>query len=271
MPTCGGNKDKPILCRTAGRVDWHEQCRRFYQMLHGPKPSWRSAVLQGTSNGNSCRKHDAPPWRLLHRKRYCLEMPHRCLHRRSRFCVRHRGVVKQTHEWVPEAEWTHRFFSCTGKVLQQSRCQQNCTRPWTWLRKLLLLISRKKNALDSRCLAAPCERLDADHLYHSEIRRLSGGDVLNCLLHWEKKCTLFWKRSVVPPEPELYTGGQFCAKLAYLSDQLNQLNVSMQGRNGWVFLVSDKIEGLERKKPHILGNRRVKEGRYDIKGRARSR
>lgn len=48
------------------------------------------------------------------------------------------------------------------------------------------------------------------------------------------------------PLAEHYTDDQFCAKLAYLSDifdQLNQLNVSMQGRNITVFLVSDQIEG----------------------------
>ena len=47
-----------------------------------------------------------------------------------------------------------------------------------------------------------------------------------------------------------YVDDCFCAKLAYLSDifgQLNQLNLSMQGRSSSLFLVADKIEGFKKK------------------------
>uniref|UniRef100_A0A673KXC9 HAT C-terminal dimerisation domain-containing protein n=1 Tax=Sinocyclocheilus rhinocerous TaxID=307959 RepID=A0A673KXC9_9TELE len=131
------------------------------------------------------------------------------------------------------------------KILQQSRCHQNCM----------------------RCFAAMCERLDADHLqllYHSKIRWLSRGCVLNRLFELRKEVHTFLEEQR-SPLAEHYNDDQFCAKLAYLSDifdQLNQLNVSMQGRNSTVFLVSDKIEGF--KKKLILWNRRVKEGRFDM-------
>uniref|UniRef100_A0A673KQ08 HAT C-terminal dimerisation domain-containing protein n=1 Tax=Sinocyclocheilus rhinocerous TaxID=307959 RepID=A0A673KQ08_9TELE len=112
-----------------------------------------------------------------------------------------------------------------------------------------------------------CERLDADHLqllYHSKIRWLSRGCVLNRLFELRKEVHTFLEEQR-SPLAEHYNDDQFCAKLAYLSDifdQLNQLNVSMQGRNSTVFLVSDKIEGF--KKKLILWNRRVKEGRFDM-------
>ncbi len=155
-----------------------------------------------------------------------------------------------------------RTVSCTGKVLQQSRCHQNFMRSWTLLWKLLT----KKNALKSRCFAALCERLDADNLqllYHSDIRWLSRGCVLNRLFELRKEVHKFLEeqRSHLA---EHYTDYQFCAKLAYLSDifdQLNQLNVSMQG-NSTVFMVSDKNWGIQEKL--ILWNRRVKEGRFDV-------
>ena len=47
-----------------------------------------------------------------------------------------------------------------------------------------------------------------------------------------------------------YVDDCFCAKLAYLLDifdQLNQLNLSMQGRSSSLFLVADKIEGFKKK------------------------
>ncbi len=121
----------------------------------------------------------------------------------------------------------------------------------------------KKNALKSRCFAALCERLDADNLqllYHSDIRWLSRGCVLNRLFELRKEVHKFLEeqRSHLA---EHYTDYQFCAKLAYLSDifdQLNQLNVSMQGRNSTVFMVSDKIEGF--KKNSFFG---IEESRRD--------
>ena len=52
------------------------------------------------------------------------------------------------------------------------------------------------------------------------------------------------------PLADHYVDNCFCAKLAYLSnmfDQLNQLNLSMQGRSSSLFLVADKIEGFKKK------------------------
>ena len=57
----------------------------------------------------------------------------------------------------------------------------------------------------------------------------------------------------------------FCIKLAYLLDifdQLNQLNLSMQGRSSSLFLVADKIEGLKKKTD--LWNKRVNNLRYEM-------
>ena len=52
------------------------------------------------------------------------------------------------------------------------------------------------------------------------------------------------------PLADHYLDDCFCAKLAYLLNifnQLNQLNLSMQGRSSSLFLVADKIEGFKRK------------------------
>ena len=110
----------------------------------------------------------------------------------------------------------------------------------------------KKNALHLRCFAALCDRLNSDHLqllYHCEVRWLSKGHVFNCL--FEMRCEVYtFLNNQHSPLADHYVEDCFCAKLAYLSDifdQLNQLNLSMQGRSSSLFLVADKIEWFKKK------------------------
>ncbi len=149
--------------------------------------------------------------------------------------------------------------SCTGKVLQQSRC--HCmSSAWTLLWNLLTIL-RKMHSTQG-VLKLCVNDLMLIICSSCTTVKYSGfqEDVCSIVyLNWEKKCTHFWK-SNTPLFAEHYTDDQFCAKLAYLSDifdQLNQLNVSIARQNSTVFLVSDKIEGF--KKKLILWNRRVKE------------
>ena len=103
----------------------------------------------------------------------------------------------------------------------------------------------KKNALHSRCFSALLNGLLSGHyqlLYHCEVRWLSKGRVLNRLFELRQQVYIFLsdKHSSLADH---YVDDCFCAKLAYLSDvfnQLNQLNLSMQGRNISLFLVADK-------------------------------
>ena len=110
----------------------------------------------------------------------------------------------------------------------------------------------EKNALHSRCFAALRATLNADHLqllYHCEIRWLLKGRVFNRLFELRHQVFTFLndQRS---PLAEQYIDHCFCAKLAYLADvfdQLNTLNLSIQGRNSLLFLVADKIDGFKKK------------------------
>jgi len=175
----------------------------------------------------------------------------------------HRGVVKQIQQRAGQAKWTHCFLHRENLATRQMSPE---------LHEIMSVAVKtvnyiKKNALHARCFAALCDNLDSDHLqllYHSEVRWLSKGRVLNRLFELRRQVYMFLQdqRS---PLAEHYIDDYFCAKLAYLSDifdQLNQLNMSMQGRNSSVFLVADKIEGF--KKKIILWKRRVKDKRLDI-------
>ena len=110
----------------------------------------------------------------------------------------------------------------------------------------------KKNALSSRCFEALCDRLNSDHLqllYHCEVRWLPKGRVFDCLFEMRHEGYTFFNDQL-SLLADHYVDDCFCAKLAYLLDifdQLNQLNLSMQGRSSSLFLVADKIEGFKKK------------------------
>ena len=84
----------------------------------------------------------------------------------------------------------------------------------------------KKNTLHSRCFAALCDTLNADHLqllYHCEIRWLSKGRVFNRLFELRHQVFTFLNDQRSPLAAH-YIDHCFCAKLAYLADVFDQLN-----------------------------------------------
>ncbi|KAM3878473.1 SCAN domain-containing protein 3-like [Diretmus argenteus] len=137
---------------------------------------------------------------------------------------RHSGVIRQILDRAPEAKWTHCFLH--RESLASKRMSPEFHEVMDVVVKTVNFI--KKNAVNSRCFSQLCERMEADHvqlLYHSE----------------------------------------FQAKLAYLSDifsLLNQLNLTLQGRNSSIFLVADKVEAFKRKL--ALWTKRVQEERMDM-------
>ena len=167
----------------------------------------------------------------------------------------HNGVVKQILDKAENAKWTHCFLHRQNLASRQMSPE---------LHKVLSIAVKtmnyiKKNALHSRCFAALCDRLDSDHLqllYHCEVRWLSKGRVFNRLFELRQEVNIFLNDQS-SPLADHFVDDCFCAKLAYLSDvfdQLNQLNLSMQGRNSSLFLVADKIEGF--RKSLICGKER---------------
>ena len=175
----------------------------------------------------------------------------------------HNGVVKQILDKAENAKWTHCFLHRQNLASRQMSPE---------LHEVLSIAVKtvnyiKKNALHSRCFAALCDRLDSDHLqllYYCEVRWLSKGRVFNRLFELRQEVNIFLNDQS-SPLADHYVDDCFCAKLAYLSDvfdQLNQLNLSMQGRNSSLFLVADKIEGFKKKLD--LWKRKVSNKRYEM-------
>ena len=109
----------------------------------------------------------------------------------------------------------------------------------------------KKNALHSLFFAPLCDRLNSDHLQHlycCEIRWLSIERVFDNLFKMKYQVYIFLddQRS---PLADHYVDECFCVKPTYLSDifdQLNQLNLLMQGRNSSLFLIANGIERFKK-------------------------
>ena len=174
----------------------------------------------------------------------------------------HCGVTKQILERA-EAKWIHCFLHRQNLATRQMSPE---------LHDILSVAVKtanfiKKNALHSQCFAAMCDRLNSDHLqllYHCKVRWLSKGCVFNHLFEMRHKVNTFLNDQH-SPLADHYVDDCFCAKLAYLLDifdQLNQLNLSMQGRSSSLFLVADKIEGL--KKKIDLWEKRVNNLQYEM-------
>ena len=160
----------------------------------------------------------------------------------------HHGVLKQIQDKAENAEWTHCFLHIQNLATRQMPPE---------LHEVLSIAVKttnyiKKNALSSRCFSALCDGLDSGHLqllYHCEVRWLSKGRILNRLFELSQQVYIFLSHKC-SPLADHYVDDYFCAKLAYLTDvfdELNQLNLSMQGRNNSLFLVADKIEGFKEK------------------------
>ncbi|XP_077065697.1 SCAN domain-containing protein 3-like [Siphateles boraxobius] len=176
---------------------------------------------------------------------------------------RHHGVVRQILDRAPEAKWTHCFLH--RESLAAKKMSPELHEVMDVSVKTINFI--KNNAVNSRCFAKHCEGLEADHvqlLFHSEVRWLSRGLVLKRLFELRNEVLSFLTERN-SPFAHYYANAQFTAKLAYLCDifsLLNQLNISLQGRNSNIFFVADKVQAFKRKL--ALWIKRAQEKRMDM-------
>ncbi|XP_041837799.1 SCAN domain-containing protein 3-like [Melanotaenia boesemani] len=125
----------------------------------------------------------------------------------------------------------------------------------------------KSRALQSRLFGQLCRDMDAGHdalLYHSEVRWLSRGKVLQRVFELRKEMAEFMKEGK-PEIAHFFTDPESVAKLAYLTDifnTLNSLNLSTQGGHTSILEVSDKIAAFMKKTD--LWRRRILDGITDM-------
>lgn len=146
---------------------------------------------------------------------------------------RHHGVIRQTLDCAQEAKWTHCFLH--RESLAAKKMSPDLHQVMDVSVKTINFI--KNNAVNSRYFAKFCEDIEADHvqlLYHSEVRWLSRGLVLNCLFELRNEVFSFLteKKSHLAHH---YADTMFTAKLAYLCD---------------IFFTTEPTEHLTSRKKH---------------------
>uniref|UniRef100_A0A3B4V8C9 HAT C-terminal dimerisation domain-containing protein n=1 Tax=Seriola dumerili TaxID=41447 RepID=A0A3B4V8C9_SERDU len=110
----------------------------------------------------------------------------------------------------------------------------------------------KSRPLQSRLFATLCHEMGSDHealLFHTEVRWLSHGKVLTRLFELREEVRIFLS-DCGSPLADYLTDQKWVASLAYLAsifDKLNSLNLSLQGPNTNVLILSDKITAFKRK------------------------
>lgn len=125
----------------------------------------------------------------------------------------------------------------------------------------------KSRALQSRLFGQLCREMDAGHdtlLYHTEVRWLSRGKVLQRVFELRSEMSVFM-RADKPDIAEFFSDPECVAKLAYLADVfnlLNSLNLSIQGSYASILEVSDKITAFMKKTE--LWRKRIQDGVTDM-------
>ncbi|XP_045109696.1 SCAN domain-containing protein 3-like [Portunus trituberculatus] len=110
----------------------------------------------------------------------------------------------------------------------------------------------KARALNSRLFSQMCSDFDSTHmhlLYHSEVRWLSRGKVLQRLLELRTETEMF----LTEKKHQLahkFSDSNWLMQVAYLADifaEINSLNMSMQGRDQTLVGVSEKLSSFKAK------------------------
>lgn len=158
------------------------------------------------------------------------------------------GLQARVKEVAPHVYWTH---CCIHR--QSLACKDLPSELKTVLDEAVKIVNFiKSHALNSRLFKSLCEEMGSLHislLYHTEVRWLSRGKVLQRLFELRFEVHLFFQDNPFRLSSTLHDS-DWLQCLAYLSDifqQINKVNLSLQISSMTIFRVSEKIESMMKK------------------------
>ncbi|XP_041840400.1 SCAN domain-containing protein 3-like [Melanotaenia boesemani] len=173
------------------------------------------------------------------------------------------GLTARIKEVAPECESTHCVIHREMLASRKMPPELNSV-----LNDVVKVINHiKAHALNSRLFEQLCEEMDMEHrrlLLYTEIRWLSRGKLLARVFELREPLQRFLSEKKSPLAAH-FSDKEWVAKLAYLCDifsQLNELNLSLQGKMTTVFKLADKVAAFKAKLD--LWRRRVNRGIFDI-------
>ena len=159
------------------------------------------------------------------------------------------GFVKKVKELAPEAKGTHYFihrYAPTSKTLP------------TELKNVLDSVVKivnfiKAGSLKTCQLKELCKDMNATHetlLFHTAVRWLSKGNVLNRVFEMKDEIKLFLEFKNKNEILSYFNDDNWITSLAYLADifeKLNILNLKMQGKNTNIVQLRDNLKAFVEK------------------------
>ena len=159
------------------------------------------------------------------------------------------GFAKLVRDLAPEATSVH--------CMIHRQALASRTLPMDMLSTLTAVIQMvnyvKRSALNTRLFSQFCREMSADHttlLYYTNVRWLSKGNMLDRVFEMRAELREFFQEQGQLEFAAYFTDLCFVQHLAYLADifeKLNQLNLSMQGKQTTILNLSDSINSFLQK------------------------
>lgn len=159
-----------------------------------------------------------------------------------------KGLKGKIREIAPKIVFNHCMIhreTLVAKEMQEDLCQV--------LNEAVSVINFiKSRSLNSRLFTILCNEMGSAYetlLLHTEVRWLSRGRVLRRLFDLKDEVLLFLSDKN-PNLSQFFVNEKWLARLSYLVDifeKLNDLNLSLQGRETNILILNDKIDAFKRK------------------------